>query len=128
MGAVSIYITITFLGYAIFLEGIYDPEGIALVGTLINHYVTPLLVIGYVILFRKEYRFEKGQIKYWLVYLFVYLIFFLIYGGITNDYFYPFLDLNALGFLWFLISVTGLISVFFLLSCSLIFMSKSNRP
>lgn len=127
LGGISIYITITFLGYAIFLEGIYDPEGIALVGTIINHYITPLLVIAFVILFRKEYYYRKEMIKKWLIYPLLYLVFFIMYGLITSDYFYPFLDFNSLGILWFFISVTGIIIIFLVLSCSLIFMSKSKR-
>ena len=127
LGAISVYITITFLGYAIFLEAIYDPTGIALVGTILNHYVTPLLVIAFVIIFRKGYKYQFSDLKKWIIYLLVYLVFFLIYGAITSDYYYVFLDLNELGLVWFLISVTGLISLFLLLSCSLIYISKSKE-
>ena len=58
VGGIMIYTTITFLIFAIVLEGLYTEIGFGMVGSICLHYVNPLLIIGYVIMFRKEFNLE----------------------------------------------------------------------
>ncbi|MCK5731933.1 MAG: Pr6Pr family membrane protein, partial [Tenericutes bacterium] len=90
-GGVVIYITMTFLGYVIFLEKLWNPVGLALVGNILNHYIVPLSTIAFLVIFRKDFSFKFIDTKKWIVYPIVYLIFLVINGMITSDYLYPFL-------------------------------------
>ncbi len=123
-GAVLIYITVTFIVFATLLENIWHPEGLALAGDLLNHYITPILAIIYYLYFRKDYEFAIKDIKYWFVYPLVYLVFLIIHGIITQDYIYPFFNINVFGIFAFLIVLSGILLFGLLLAFAIVFISK----
>ena len=116
-GAVTLYISVTFLVYGIILAPMNHPTGIEVYLNLIHHYIVPFVFILDYFYTEKKLSDWKFIIP-WFVYPHLYLIFSLIMGEyITKgDFIYPFLDLDKLGLVgyirWYLI----LISLFLILS------------
>jgi len=127
IGAVVVYITITFLVFAVMLQGTWNPVGLALLGSVLNHYVVPLMVISFFITYRKKYQFVKKDILQWLVYPLVYLLFLIIHGIISNDYIYPFFEIDDYGLLYFLVAFIGIMTLFFILSFGAILLTKKKN-
>lgn len=120
IGGVVIYITITFLVFASLLEPTYSPKGFALIGSIFNHYLTPLLVIGFMYLFRKDYKFQREDLLLWIIYPILYTIFLVIIGQVTNDYIYPFFQVNNIGVIGLILSMIGMIILYLIMSFTLV--------
>ena len=119
-GGVVIYISVTFIVFLIFLEPIYSPKGFALAGSILNHYVTPIFVLGFLYHFKSDYSFEIKEAKLWVVYPIIYLGFLLTYGLLTNDYLYPFFHVTEVGVIGVIIALIGITLLFFIMSFSLV--------
>lgn len=126
IGGVIIYITVTFIVFALFLEPTWSPQGIELLGSILNHYVTPILSIVFLIYFRKDYSFNYKTIPFWLIYPLLYLLYVIIYGSLTNNYFYPFFEIDVIGVSNFIINSIALLIFFGILSIGVVFLSKKR--
>lgn len=127
LGAVTVYITITFIVFFLFLQPTYTPVGFAKASSILCHYVTPVLTIGFMIYYQKDYKFNFKDILYWIVFPIVYVVFVLVYGGFTGDYFYPFLQLNYLGVTKFILNFIGLLVFFSFLSFGIVLLTKHKK-
>lgn len=116
-GAITVYISITFIVYGIVLAPLANPTGIDLYLNLIHHYIVPFVfILDYFYTERK--KIEWIFILPWMVYPHLYLAFSYIMGTFITprDYIYFFLDVNELGVLGYLKWYIILISLFFVLS------------
>ena len=111
-GAITLYITITFLVFAIMLSSIYHPTGIDAFTNISSHYIVPILFIIDWLLTEKETEYKWLLLAYWIIYPILYLIFAIIHGTIYGNYLYFFLDISELGLGWFFASVGILIVAF----------------
>ncbi len=127
LGGVTVYITITFLVFAIALQKTWHPEGIGLVGNILNHYVVPIGTLAFLGWFKKDYLFTFSDIKTWLIYPIVYLVFLVIQGLISGDYIYPFFQIDEVGVLPFIYGILGVILLFLGLSAASIFITSKNK-
>ncbi|QUH28659.1 Pr6Pr family membrane protein [Vallitalea guaymasensis] len=111
-GAITLYISFTFVIYAVLLSGLWAPEGIEALLAFISHYITPVAFmidwVFYEFKGHKEDRYEWRNVVKWLVYPLVYLGYLLIYGGMTGRYFYPFLYVPKIGWDGLVVSVVVL--------------------
>ncbi|MBN2540414.1 MAG: Pr6Pr family membrane protein [Bacilli bacterium] len=123
-GAVVVYITVTFLVYAVMLEGTFDLSGLGRFGSILCHYVVPIMTIGFLIYYRDEYSFHNKDILKWIAFPIVYFVFLVLFGVFTGDYIYPFFDINEVGFLAFLIAFLGIMGLFILLSFLVILITR----
>jgi len=96
-GAFTVYISVTIVVFVTLLRSLVDPQGIDFYINAITHYVTPIAFIVDWILFEKVRTYQWRYALVWLVYPLVYLIFAQLYGSVTGDYLYPFLNLPELG-------------------------------
>ncbi|MDX1416273.1 MAG: Pr6Pr family membrane protein, partial [Candidatus Promineifilaceae bacterium] len=96
-GAFTLYISVTFLVFAVLLAPLSNPQGVHIYTNAITHYVTPVAFIVDWFLFERKRACPWRYALFWLLYPLMYFIFALIYGGRTGDYIYPFLNLPALG-------------------------------
>jgi len=119
-GGVVVYITITFIVYSIFIEPFVSPQGFAFIGSLLNHYVTPILVIAFISKYKGDYTFSYKDIKIWIIYPLVYLIFLVILGSISNNYLYPFFQVEDVGYIGLLIAIISVNILFYILSFILV--------
>ena len=110
-GAFTLYITITFLFFAVLLAPIYQPTGFAAFSNLIFHYITPIAFIVDWILTETKLRYKWSDLPYWIIYPICYLVFSFIHGTFTGNYFYFFLDISELGILGYTLFVSVLITV-----------------
>lgn len=126
-GAVVTYITITFIVFALMLQGTWHPEGLAQFGNILNHYVVPVAAIAFLVFYRKDYQFRWKNITTWIIYPLVYIVFLVIHGLITTDYIYPFFEIDELGIIYFLITFFSIMALFFLLSWANIALTKNKK-
>jgi len=104
-GAFTLYITTTFIFFAILLQIVYRPTGFAAFSNIILHYVTPIAFIVDWVLTETKLKYKWNYLPYWTIYPLCYLLFSFIHGSLTADYIYPFLDINQLGILGYSISI-----------------------
>jgi hypothetical protein len=114
-GAVTLYVTVTFLIYAIILEPIYSPQGWALVSNIGLHYIVPIAFIVDWLITETSNKYKWKYILLWLIYPIMYLIYTLIRGYFTGFYPYPFLNLNDIDVSTFIFNVLMLTVLFILL-------------
>jgi len=100
-GAVTVYITITLIFFAILLAPFYTPPaGWPAFSNLVVHYITPIAFIVDWILTENKLRYKWKYLLYWiLTYPIFYQAFVIIHGAFTGNYIYYFFDVNALGIL-----------------------------
>ena len=109
-GAFTLYITITFIFFAVLLSFLYQPTGFEAFSNLVFHYITPIAFIVDWILTETKVRYKWSYLLYWTIYPLCYLVFAFIHGTFTGNYLYYFLNINALGILWYAIIVSVLIT------------------
>ena len=110
-GAFTLYITTTFIFFAILLAPLYQPTGFAAFTNIVLHYLIPIAFIIDWVLTETKINYKWKYLPYWTIYPLGYLLFSFIHGTLTGDYIYPFLSINLLGILFYLISVSLLIGV-----------------
>lgn len=108
LGGIVMYLTVTFVIYAILLEGSYEQSTLDVIGNACLHYINPLVVMAYYGYYRKQYQFEQKDIVIWFIFPLLYLLFLIIHGVITDDYLYPFFQVSEVG-------IQGLISMIVIL-------------
>lgn len=125
-GAFTLYITITFVFFAIFLSPFYQPTGFAAFSNLILHYITPIAFIVDWILTEFKVQYKWKYLLYWIVYPLCYIIFAVIHGTITGNYLYYFFDISALGILGFVMFISILIAIGIALECLYIAINRKR--
>ena len=110
-GAFTLYITTTFIFFAILLAPFYQPTGFAAFTNIVLHYLTPIAFIVDWILTETKTKYKWNYLPYWTIYPLSYLLFSFIHGSFTGDYIYPFLNINLLGIPGYIISVSALVGV-----------------
>jgi len=126
-GGVVVYITITFIVFAVALQATWQPMGLAKIGTILNHYVTPILTIAFLVYYRDHYEFRKNDMFLWIVFPLVYGVFVIIHGAITSDYLYPFFEIDSIGVGNFILAFCSILVLFFALSFGAILISRPKK-
>jgi hypothetical protein len=111
-----------------FLERLYNPDGIDLYLSIISHYITPLAFVLDWYLTEERGSYQWRYAIHWLLYPVCYLLFSQIYGRLTGSYLYPFLNQPALGWGGLAIWVAGLFCFFILLGCIYIAINRRLSP
>lgn len=114
-GAVTLYITVTFLIFAFILEPIYHPEGWMLATNVGLHYIVPIAFIIDWLVTETRKKYKWNYLPFWLIFPVVYLIYTLVRGHFTGFYPYPFLNLNNIDYSRFALNVVLLTALFLLL-------------
>jgi len=98
-GAFTVYISITFIFWAVLLAPFYPPPiGWAGFTNLVFHYITPIAFIVDWILTENKLRYKWKYLPLWVfTYPVCYQAFVIIHGTFTGNYIYYFFDVNALG-------------------------------
>lgn len=124
-GAITLYITVTFIIFALLLAPLYHPTGMDAYTNLSLHYIIPIAFLVDWVLTEMYHGYQWKYTLLWLSYPIFYLILTLILGSITGYYIYPFLDLNAMGTEFFVIVCIILTAFFILLGSLLVFVNKT---
>lgn len=123
-GAITLYISVTFIIFAILLAPGYVPEGIYIFTNLMVHYIIPIAMIFEWILTETDAEYKWSYELYWMIYPIAYLIYSLILGGVFSIYIYPFFDVTKLGVPGLVLAIIGLTSFFLLLGSFYIFLNR----
>jgi hypothetical protein len=124
-GGIAVYITFTFIIFAIFLEGLHDEKGLRVFTSIIFHYVIPIaFVLDYLTSTQKK-SLRFSHIVYWIVYPFCYSLFLTIYGLISHIFIYPFLNIEKLG--WTRFSINSFGFMLFMLFLGFIYVLMNRR-
>ena len=117
-GALTVYITITFIFFAVLLAPFYQPTGWAAFSNIVFHYITPIAFIVDWILTENKKRYNWKYLPYWiLIYPVCYQAFIFIHGTFTDNYIYYFFDVNALGILGVALFVSIIFTTGIVLGC-----------
>ena len=123
-GAITLYITVTFLVFALFLASSHNPTGLFILTNLLVHYVIPIAFIIEWILTETNVKYKWSFLLYWITYPLFYIIYTIIRGYITGFYPYSFIDLNQISFVQMIITTILLASLFLLLGSLYIFLNR----
>ena len=117
---ITVYITFTFIVFAIMLSSTYHPTGWNQVANVLSHYMVPIMVILYFFILNEEKTFQYKDILMNMIYPLGYIVFMVVHGMITGDYLYPFFQVNNVGILGLIITI--FILVLFFIGLSIMYM------
>jgi hypothetical protein len=124
-GAFTIYITLTFVLYALLLQIFFQPDTFwDIFFNTVLHYITPLAFIIDWVLTETEVRYKWIYLAYWIIYPISYLIFVFIHGTFTGNYIYYVLDISRLGILGYSMTISMLIIIYVILGCLYIVVNR----
>ena len=125
LGAVveaGILLAILFVGtiYVLVLQDLWNPQGGQYVADLILHNLTPLIYLGYWLLFVPHGGLKWQNAFVWPVYPLAYLVYALLRGAFSGFYAYPFIDVATRGYGRVLINALALLTAFVLAGLALV--------
>lgn len=123
-GAMAVYITVTGIVFLTLLRVDYREDGVRNIIHMVTHYFVPVAYIIDWLLTEKRGVYRFSYILYWLIYPLLYGAIYLVYGLVSGAYAYPFMDIDAIGYLLFFRNVILLVIFFTLLSSIFIFTNK----
>jgi hypothetical protein len=122
--ALTVYIAVTFLVFFILIEPRYDPEGIRWWSSLFNHYLLPWAFISDFVIAERTRLGWTWPIKS-LIYPLLYLVVVLVYGQMSGDYLYYFLNPSEQGVGGVILSVALMAALFLLIGYIFTFVNRS---
>ncbi len=123
-GAVTLYITATFIIFSALLQGKWMPGGLDLFLSNINHYITPIAFIFDWLITEKRGVYKWKYIGLWLLYPASYVLYALLYGKLTGIYLYFFFNLPEIGIISFITNIVALGAGFSLCGAVFILLNK----
>ena len=113
--ALLLYIIFVGAGYHFLISMLWEPKGLHLWGSNINHYITPILMLIDWLHSKPVTKIKFKHTLLWLIYPTAYALFTLIIGSLTDSYPYPFLHAGDLGIVRVLINILGFSCGYFIL-------------
>jgi hypothetical protein len=124
LGAITVYIAVVGIIYALLLRQLWHPEGWFKLADELLHTVNPLLFIIYWLTFAPKSGLRWKQCLIWLWYPFIYFIYVLIRGAISGEYPYPFMNVETFGYIQVTINSLVILLVFAVLGLLIIWAGK----
>ncbi len=118
--AMAMSIVIVSAIYNVMLRQLWHPTGWLLVADVIVHDAMPLLYALYWWLAVPKGALRWPQVLVWQSYPAAYFFYVLVRGAIDGWYPYPFLDVNALGYLQVLMNAIGVLLAFIAVALALV--------
>lgn len=126
-GAVTLYITVTLIIFALLLQIFYFPtEPLAIITNVLAHYLVPILFLIDWYFTKGKEHYERKYALYWLIYPFIYLGYSVILELTTGVNIYYFISINQFGALM-IVFVVLLTLFFYGLGRLLIFVNQRSR-
>ena len=92
------YATFVTLGYHVLLQNVWNPQGLQWYVDKLLHVLVPLLVIFYWAFFADKKTFTWSIIPKTLILPILFFVYVMIIGRFTDNYPYPFFDVDKNGF------------------------------
>ncbi len=124
-GAVTLYMAVTGIVYAVVLARLYSFTGWHYLADVLLHYAMPVLTIGFWF-----FGVERGVLRWrdllpWLAFPLAYSAYTLLRGPIAGFYPYPFMDAARLGLGPVLVNMAGVMMLF--LAVGLVLVALDRR-
>ena len=125
-GGITIYIIITFLGYAIMLSSGYTyTTPYCIITNLAIHYIVPIAFVLDWIFIVKKVKYKWVNLAFWIIYPILYIIWSVINGKFFGSYLYYFFDFEVIGLGYYFLVLGILVVVFLVLGSILILINKA---
>lgn len=118
--AITVYITIVGLIYAVILKGLWKPEGLFKLADFLLHTLSPILFVVLWFVFLPKGNIKWKQLFLWAIFPIYYLIYSLIRGAFVGLYPYGFIDAGIIGYNQVMINSLMVLIVFLVISSILI--------
>ncbi|MBN8938731.1 MAG: Pr6Pr family membrane protein [Rhizobiales bacterium] len=125
IGAVTLFIVIVGIVYALLLRATWNPQGWQKVADMALHDLTPLLAVAFWLGFVPKGRLAWQDAARWLLFPLGYFIFALARGASSGWWAYPFLNADALGYQGVMINAVILTLAFLGLGLLLVAIDRS---
>lgn len=97
LAAMMLYISVVGVVYHVLLRHVWEPEGLQKIADNILHYVVPISIAAFWVLFAHKDGLKFWHVLLWLLYPLGYCAYALGRGAQDGWYPYPFLDVPTLG-------------------------------
>lgn len=122
--AAAMSIVIVGLIYNLMLRQLWSPTGWLLVADAIVHDAMPLLYLLYWWLAVPKDGLRWSQVLIWQSYPAGYFVYVMVRGAVSGWYPYPFVDVNALGYVQVLIDAIAVLAVFVVVGLLLVALGR----
>jgi hypothetical protein len=99
LGGLTLSMVFVGLIYVLFLRGLLELSGGASLANFILHYVAPVLVLLFWLVFAPKGALRNSNPLLWVIYPLTYGAYALARGSIDGKFAYPFIDVAAIGWL-----------------------------
>lgn len=123
-GAVSLYILLTGIVYAVILCRVYAPGGSQAYVNITHHVITPALFCIDWAMTEDRGRYRWRWLAAWALYPVGYLVWVMRLGARTRFYVYPFLDMGYLGSGRVALNCIGMLSFMVVLGAGMVCINK----
>ncbi len=97
LGGLTISMVFVGLIYVLFLRGLLELSGGAQLANFILHYVSPVLVLLFWLVFAPKRTQRNSNPLLWVIYPLAYGVYALARGAVDGKYAYPFIDVAQIG-------------------------------
>jgi len=97
-GMMAALIVLVGLFYHFLLAATWNPEGLFQIADIALHYVTPILYVLWWVMFMRHGALKWGDIPAMLLPATIWLVYAMLRGAIVDEYPYPILEANRLGY------------------------------
>lgn len=122
--ATFVYIVVVGVSYHFLLSHIWEPAGWQYIADVLLHYAVPVLFFVYWLFLAEKALIPYDRAVRWLFYPAVYFVYALARGVIVNEYPYPFIDVNELGYQAVFVNSLFLLVAYLILSLITITISR----
>jgi hypothetical protein len=120
LGGLTLAILLVGIVYATLLRGLHPLSGPALVADYLLHYVSPVAMAAYWLLFVPRGRLRRSAPWWWVLFPTAYFIYALGRGRLDHRYPYPFIDVGKLGWQQVALNAAGIAFAFILAGFALV--------
>lgn len=119
-------VTIALVGivYAALLHGTMEISGVRRLSNVLLHVVTPVLTVVFWLGFVPKGRLEPGDPLRWTLLPFTYLVYYIVRGGMTWHYPYPFMNPTRVGWPSALVGMAGTALLFLMLGYLMLWLDQ----
>ena len=97
LGGLTLAMVFVGLVYVLFLRGQIELSGGARLADFLLHYVTPVSVLLFWLVFARKGALRHSDPFFWAIYPLAYAVYAIARGAVDNKYAYPFIDAAQIG-------------------------------
>jgi hypothetical protein len=124
LGGLTLAILLVGIVYATLLRGLHPLSGPGLVADYLLHYLSPVAMAAYWLLFVPRGRLRWSAPWLWFLFPAAYLVYALVRGRLDHGYPYPFIDVAKLGWTQVALNASGIAFAFILAGFALVWIDR----